>query len=134
MPENAHPPLHDPRLPVDSLRLSESRRMVKINAEIYLAERFTHMIRQLNDRVMAHLTDNGTVLEAFAVTNGLKHGCVLTPILLIFMLPATLMDAYRDERPGIHISSGTQMQAVDVQKGLGIWISTSIKPMMHCSK
>ncbi|VDL94785.1 unnamed protein product [Schistocephalus solidus] len=36
-------------------------------------ERFTHMVRQLHDGMTAHVTDNGTVTEAFAVTNGVKQ-------------------------------------------------------------
>ncbi|VDM03403.1 unnamed protein product [Schistocephalus solidus] len=32
-------------------------------------ERFTCMARQLHDGMMAHITDNGMVSEAFAVTN-----------------------------------------------------------------
>ncbi|VDM03570.1 unnamed protein product [Schistocephalus solidus] len=42
--------------------------------------------------------------EAFAVTNGMKQGCVLAPTLFSFMFSAMLIDAYRDERPGIRIA------------------------------
>ncbi|VDL92735.1 unnamed protein product [Schistocephalus solidus] len=54
--------------------------------------------------MMARVTDNGTVFEAFALANGVKQGCVLAPTLLSLMFSAMLMDAYRDERPGIHIA------------------------------
>ncbi|VDM01147.1 unnamed protein product [Schistocephalus solidus] len=37
-------------------------------------ERFTHLGPQFHDRMLAHITDNGTVSEAFAVTNGVKQG------------------------------------------------------------
>ncbi|BHF63934.1 hypothetical protein SprV_0200693000 [Sparganum proliferum] len=57
--------------------------------------------------MMARVTDNGAVSEAFAVTNGVKQGCVLTPTLFSFMSSAMLMDAYRDERPGIRIAYRT---------------------------
>ncbi|BHF69333.1 hypothetical protein SprV_0301237700 [Sparganum proliferum] len=40
-------------------------------------ERFTQMVRQLHDAMMACVTDNGPVSEAFAVTNRLKQGYVL---------------------------------------------------------
>ncbi|VDM05354.1 unnamed protein product [Schistocephalus solidus] len=53
---------------------------------------------------MAHVTDNGTVSEAFAVTNGVNQGCILAPTLLSLMFSVMLMDAYRDERPVIHIA------------------------------
>ncbi|VDL98817.1 unnamed protein product [Schistocephalus solidus] len=41
-------------------------------------ERFTHMGRQHHDGRIARVTDNGTVSEAFAVTNGVKQGASLT--------------------------------------------------------
>ncbi|BHF78320.1 hypothetical protein SprV_0602143300 [Sparganum proliferum] len=62
----------------------------------------------LHDRMMARVTDNGAVSEAFAVTNGVKQGCVLAPTLFSIMFSAMLMDAYRDERhPGIRIEYRT---------------------------
>ncbi|BHF71676.1 hypothetical protein SprV_0401473600 [Sparganum proliferum] len=51
----------------------------------------------------ARVTDSGAVSEAFAVTNGVKQGCVLAPTLFSLMFSAMLMDAYRDERPGLRI-------------------------------
>nr|VZI49546.1 unnamed protein product [Spirometra erinaceieuropaei] len=65
------------------------------------------MVRQLHDDMIARVTDNGAVSEAFAVTNGVKQGCVLTPTLFSLMFSAMLMDAYRDERPGIRIAYRT---------------------------
>ncbi|BHF73687.1 hypothetical protein SprV_0401676900 [Sparganum proliferum] len=57
--------------------------------------------------MMARVTDIGAVSEAFAVANGVKHGCVLAPTLFSLMFSAMLMDAYRDERPGIRIAYRT---------------------------
>nr|VZI47691.1 unnamed protein product [Spirometra erinaceieuropaei] len=65
------------------------------------------MVRQLHDGMMARVTDNGAVSEAFAVTIGVKQGCVLAPTLFSLMFSAMLMDAYRDERPGIRIAYRT---------------------------
>ncbi|VDL81026.1 unnamed protein product [Schistocephalus solidus] len=61
-------------------------------------ERFTHMVCQLHDGMMARVMDNGTVSEAFAVINGMKQGCVPA---------AMLMCAYHDEYPAIRIAYGT---------------------------
>ncbi|VDL88985.1 unnamed protein product [Schistocephalus solidus] len=58
-------------------------------------ERFAHMGRQLHDG-----TDNGAVSEAFAVTNGVKQGCVLAPALVSLMFSAMLMDASVTNAPG----------------------------------
>ncbi|BHF64622.1 hypothetical protein SprV_0200762800 [Sparganum proliferum] len=54
--------------------------------------------------MMARVTDNGAVSEAFAVTNGVKQGCVLAPTLFSLMFSAMLMDAFRDERSRIRIA------------------------------
>nr|VZI37041.1 unnamed protein product [Spirometra erinaceieuropaei] len=73
----------------------------KIMQKFGCPERFTQMVRQLHDGMMARVTDNGAVSEAFAVTNGVKQGCVLAPTFFSFMFSAMLINEYRDERPGI---------------------------------
>ncbi|VDM04529.1 unnamed protein product [Schistocephalus solidus] len=65
------------------------------------------MVRQLHDGMTARVTDNGMVSEAFAVTNGVKQGCVLAPTLSSLMFSAMLMDAHHDEHPGIRIAYRT---------------------------
>nr|VZI49364.1 unnamed protein product [Spirometra erinaceieuropaei] len=79
----------------------------KIMQKYGCPERFTQMVRQLHDGMMARVTNNGAVSETFAVTNGVKQGCVLAPTLFSLMFSAMLMDAYRDERPGIRIAYRT---------------------------
>nr|VZI44597.1 unnamed protein product [Spirometra erinaceieuropaei] len=79
----------------------------KIMQKFGCPERFTQMVRQLHDGMMARVTHNGAVSEAFAVTNGVMQGCVLAPTLFSLMFSAMLMDAYRDERPGIRIAYRT---------------------------
>nr|VZI33443.1 unnamed protein product [Spirometra erinaceieuropaei] len=79
----------------------------KIMQKFGCPERFTQMVRQLHDGMMARVTDNGAVSEAFAVANGVKQGCVLAPTLFSLMFSSMLMDAYRDERPGIRIAYRT---------------------------
>ncbi|BHF82266.1 hypothetical protein SprV_0802540300 [Sparganum proliferum] len=79
----------------------------KIMQKFGCPERFIQMVRQLHDGMMERVTDNGAVSEAFAVTNGVKQGCVLAPTLFSLMFSAMLMDAYRDERPGIRIAYRT---------------------------
>ncbi|BHF76310.1 hypothetical protein SprV_0501940800 [Sparganum proliferum] len=89
----------------------------KIMQKFGCPERFTQMARQLHDGMMARVTDNGAVSEAFAVTNGVKQGCVLAPILFSLMFSAMLMDAYRDERPpGIRIAYRTDGQLLNQRR------------------
>ncbi|BHF83513.1 hypothetical protein SprV_0902665600 [Sparganum proliferum] len=71
-------------------------------------ERFTHMVRQLRDGIMARVTDNRTVSETFSMTNGVVPGCVLAPpppVSLMFSL--MLVDANSDRRPEIRTSNRT---------------------------
>ncbi|BHF85679.1 hypothetical protein SprV_1002885100 [Sparganum proliferum] len=80
----------------------------KIMQKFGCPERFIQMVRQLHDGMMARVADNGAVSEAFAVTNGVKQGCMLAPTLFSLMFSAMLMDAYRGERPpGIRIAYRT---------------------------
>ncbi|VDM03734.1 unnamed protein product [Schistocephalus solidus] len=72
-------------------------------------ERFTQMLRQLHDRMTARATENGMVSEAFAVTNGVKQGCVLALNLFRLMFSARLIDTYSDEQPGIRIAYRTEV-------------------------
>ncbi|VDL99658.1 unnamed protein product [Schistocephalus solidus] len=70
-------------------------------------ERFTQIVHQLHDGMTARVTDNGTVSEAFTITNGVKHGCVLAPTLFSLMFWAMFINAYRDKQPGIRIAYRT---------------------------
>ncbi|BHF62789.1 hypothetical protein SprV_0200577500 [Sparganum proliferum] len=57
------------------------------------------MVPELHDGMMSRVTDNGAVLEAFAVTNEVKQGCLLVPIIFNLMFSGMLINAYHDERP-----------------------------------
>ncbi|BHF77315.1 hypothetical protein SprV_0602041900 [Sparganum proliferum] len=89
----------------------------KIMQKFGCPERFIEMVHQLHDGMMARVTDNGAVSEAFAVINGVKQGCVLAPTLFSLMFSAMLMDAYRgDERPGIRIAYRTDGQLLNQRR------------------
>nr|VZI31345.1 unnamed protein product [Spirometra erinaceieuropaei] len=60
------------------------------------------MVRQFYEGMIARVTDNGAVSEAFATTNEMKRVYVLVPTLFSLVFSAMLMDAYRDESPVIH--------------------------------
>ncbi|VDM03027.1 unnamed protein product [Schistocephalus solidus] len=72
-------------------------RLWKFKQKFSCPEWFTDMVRQLHDGMTARVTDNGTVFETFAVTNG----------VFSLMFSAMLMDAYRDEPSGIRIAYRT---------------------------
>ncbi|VDL99446.1 unnamed protein product [Schistocephalus solidus] len=74
------------------------------------------MVRQLHDAMMARVTDNGTVSETFAMTNGVKQGCVLAPTLFSILFSAMLMYAYRNEQPGIRITYRTDGKRLNIRR------------------
>ncbi|BHF64276.1 hypothetical protein SprV_0200727800 [Sparganum proliferum] len=88
----------------------------KIMQKFGYPERFTQVVRQLHDSTMARVTDYGAVSKAFAVTNGVKQGRVLTPTLFSLMFLAILMDVYQDELPGILIAYRTGGQLLNLQR------------------
>ncbi|BHF63773.1 hypothetical protein SprV_0200676800 [Sparganum proliferum] len=79
-------------------------------------KRFIQMVCQLHDSMMTRVMDNGDFSEAFAVTNGVKQGCVLAPTLFSLMFSAMLIDAYRDERPGIRIAYRTDSHLLNQRR------------------
>nr|VZI54037.1 unnamed protein product [Spirometra erinaceieuropaei] len=72
------------------------------------------MVRQLHDGMVARVTDNGAVTEAFAMVNRRKQGCVLVPTLFSLIFSAMLMDAYRDELSGSASPTGRTRAAPTV--------------------
>ncbi|BHF58658.1 hypothetical protein SprV_0100161200 [Sparganum proliferum] len=89
---------------IDTVNRKELRKSCRNSA---VSKRFTQIVRQFQDGMMARVTDNGAVSEAFALTNGVKQGCVLAPTLFSLMFSTMLMDAYRDERhPGSESPTG----------------------------
>nr|VZI02807.1 unnamed protein product [Spirometra erinaceieuropaei] len=82
----------------------------KIMQKFGCPERFPQMARQLHGGMMARVMNNGAVSEAFAVTSGMKQGCVLAPTLFSIMFSAMLMEAYRDKLPGIRVAYRTDGQ------------------------
>ncbi|BHF67946.1 hypothetical protein SprV_0301097500 [Sparganum proliferum] len=83
------------------------RRIVENHAEVRLSRAIHACGTSALRRGDARVTDNGEISEAFAWTNGVRHGCVFAPSLFIFMLSAMLVDAYRDVGRGNRADSRT---------------------------
>ncbi|BHF65778.1 hypothetical protein SprV_0200879100 [Sparganum proliferum] len=112
----------------------------KIMQKFGCPERFTQMVRQLHDDMMARVTDNETVSEEFAVRNGVKQGCVLSPTAFGCMFSGLLIGAYGDERPGIRVVYGTdgklltsihKLLFADDCDNFGVLIDTEKTAVMH---
>ncbi|BHF63807.1 hypothetical protein SprV_0200680200 [Sparganum proliferum] len=76
-------------------------------------ERFTHIVHQLHDGVMVHVTDNVAISGASTASSETEQGCVLAPTPFNLLPSAIMMDAYRDERPGTIIAYGTDDHLLD---------------------
>ncbi|KAI8492323.1 hypothetical protein Bbelb_297760 [Branchiostoma belcheri] len=59
--------------------------------------KFINMVRQFHDGMQARVLDAGDSSSAFAVTNGVKQGCVLAPTLFSMMFTAMLSNAFRED-------------------------------------
>ncbi|VDL99942.1 unnamed protein product [Schistocephalus solidus] len=95
--------------------------------------RFTHIVRLLHDGMLGRVTDNGTLSEAFAVTNGVNQGCLLAPTLCNIMFSAMWMDAYRDEHPGIRIAYRTDGNLLKSRRVQAQNASLRLQSMICCS-
>ena len=67
-------------------------------------EKLTTIIEALHTGMMVNVRVGGEVSESFSVTNGVKQGCVLAP-MVFSILPAMLAEAFRDMGDGVYIQS-----------------------------
>ena len=68
-------------------------------------EKFTTMIESLHTGMMVNGRNGWEVSDTFAITNGVKQGCVLAPTLFSIFLSAMLEEAFKDMGDGIYIQS-----------------------------
>ena len=54
---------------------------------------------------MVNVRNGGEGSDTFAITNGVKQGCVLAPTIFSIFLSAMLEEAFRDMGDGIYIKS-----------------------------
>ena len=88
----------------------------KIMIKFGCPAKFTSIVRQLHDGMMARVQDNGEASEAFPVTNGVKQGCVLAPTLFSIMFSAMLSDAFRETNPGINLTYRTDGSVFNIRR------------------
>ena len=72
-------------------------------AKFSCPSKFITIVRQFHDGMTAKVLDDSELSEEFPVTNGVKQGCVLAPILFSMVLSAMLIDAFRDCQDGFNI-------------------------------
>ncbi|BHF78833.1 hypothetical protein SprV_0602194800 [Sparganum proliferum] len=113
---DADPPLLYLRESNESLRRNESRRTGKNHAEIQLSRAIHSDSASATRWHDGSRPGNGAVPEVLPVTNGMTQGCVLAPTLFGLLLSAMLMDAYRNEGPGIRIAYRTDGHLLNTRR------------------
>ena len=88
----------------------------KIMAKYGCPEKFILMVRQFHDGMQARVQDNGTFIEPFSVSSGVKQGCILTPTLFSIRFSAMLTDAFGNGDVGINIKYHTDGQLFNLRR------------------
>ena len=88
----------------------------KIMAKFGCPSKFITIVRQFHDGMMACVLDGGEASPDFAVTNGVKQGCVLAPTLFSMMFSAMLTEAFNDDDPGIQIRYRTDGKLFNLRR------------------
>ena len=92
----------------------------KIMGKFGCPPKFTNIVRQLHDGMMAKVMANGEESRSFPVTNGVKQGCVLAPTLFSMVFSAMLTDAFKDCNEGIHIRYRTDKGLFNQKRMLAV--------------
>ena len=71
--------------------------------------KFISIIRLFHDGMTGHVLPSGNVPEAFAISNGLKQGCVLAPVLFNVFFTCMLTHAVRDLEKGVRPRCSTNL-------------------------
>lgn len=75
----------------------------QIMAKFGCPDIFVSIVREFHDGMMVSVCENGEYSDEFAVTNGVKQGCVLAPTLFSMMFSAMFIDAYKDTSYGVDL-------------------------------
>ena len=73
----------------------------KIMTKFGYPDQFITMVCQFHDGMMASVQDQNGSSTKFPVTNGVKQGCVLAPIIFSIMFSAMLHNAFSKDSIGI---------------------------------
>jgi len=65
--------------------------------------KFVHLIRQFHDNMTGAVLSGGEVSEPFDISNGVKQGCVLAPVLFNLFFTCVLNHAVRDIEDGVFL-------------------------------
>ena len=75
----------------------------KILLKIGCPPKFVKVLRQLHDGMQARVSADGEFSDAFPITNGVKQGCVVAPILFVIFFAQMLKEALSSTEEGIRV-------------------------------
>ena len=65
--------------------------------------KFVNLIRQFHDYMTGQVISDGKASEPFSISNGVKQGCVLAPVLFNLFFTCVLNHATRDLEQGVYL-------------------------------
>ena len=65
--------------------------------------KFVNLIRQFHDYMTGQVLPDGEASEPFSISNGVKQGCVLAPVLFNVFFTCVLNHAIRDLERGVYL-------------------------------
>jgi hypothetical protein len=77
-------------------------------------DKFISIIEALHTGMQANVAMSGSVSSDFAVSNGVKQGCVLAPTLFSLYLSAMLEVAFKDSSEGVYIQTRREADLFNV--------------------
>ncbi|XP_046863308.1 uncharacterized protein LOC124457060 [Xenia sp. Carnegie-2017] len=84
---------------------SLGRRLVGSTEKFGCTDKIINLVKAFHEGMQAKVTRGSDCSEGFAVSTGVKQGCVLAPTLFSFYLAAMLEVAFEDTREGIYIQT-----------------------------
>jgi hypothetical protein len=75
----------------------------KILQKFGCPDKFTNMIRLFHDNMTGLVLSGGDASQPFNISNGVKQGCVLAPVLFNLFLTCALNHAVRDIQDGVYL-------------------------------
>nr|XP_014349996.1 PREDICTED: uncharacterized protein LOC102357907 [Latimeria chalumnae] len=80
------------------------------------SDKFVNIIKAFHEGMMACVVENRLFSENFQVTNGMKQGCVLAPVLFSILFAIMLRDAFQDMTKGVMIQFQTDSNIFNLSR------------------
>ena len=93
-------------------------------------KRFTKLIRLFHDDMTGQVLSNGDFTDSFNISNGVKQGCVLAPVLFNLYFTQVLCQAVKDLKLGIYIRYRPDGSVFDLRR-LAAKTKTSVKLILE---